>query len=930
MNLPAKSRLVFLVAFALLAGTVALYRPVLDSVFINYDDNKYVTDNPHVQAGLTWASVHWALTSNYAANWHPLTWISHMADCEVFGLNPHGHHFTSLLLHAVNSFVLFGLLMRMTGTLWRSAAVAALFAWHPLHVESVAWIAERKDVLSTFFFLLTLWAYAEYVRRRGNGGLEKARGQRSEVRGQKPEVRDQRSEVRGQKSEIRNQRSEVPSSIIHHPSSRFYVLALVLFALGLMSKPMLVTLPCVLLLLDYWPLRRFEGLFNKSKLKAFLPLLWEKLPFFGLAAVESVITMLAQKRGGSVVPLAAFTFDLRCLNALASYLLYVAKLVWPAHLAVIYPFHEEGLAASSAAGGVFLLSGTLVAVRFRKETPHVLTGWFWFVGTLVPVIGLVQVGEQAMADRYSYIPSIGFFVAICWSASELLKPWIFRKALLWTAAAALLAACIILTRQQLHYWRDSISLFEHAIAVTEKNSTAHATLGSALQTTNRVAEAVHHYELALEFCPVHALAHNNYGVILGRQGRFEDAVAHYEAALAAAPGSAEAHFNLANALNPSYVDPHAASSAAQNRRVDANQAREHYQAALRLDPERVDALVNWGNLELGQGRYDAARGHYEEALRVDPGSWLARFNFGNLLSTLGKTNEAIASFRQAAMRRPDDTETQVRLANLLIGTSQFEQAIDHLQRAVKLGRDDWSIHNNLCTALVRLGRMDEATRHVTEYLAHHPDNPAAHASLGKLFALQGDPEQAIAQYSEVVRLEPENAEGHHQLALLFERQGKRDEAVRQFTANAELKPQDAGAHYDLAVALVKAGETGAAVAQFRKALKLKPDWIPALNNLAWLLATDPSAELRSGGEAVELARRACELTGYKDALVLGTLDAALAEGGQFQEAIETAQKTCALAETAGNQKLANNARARLELYRAGKPYHERAAGGTTE
>lgn len=918
MRFRSENRPVLWASLMLLLATLAVYWPVLNCDFVNYDDNKYVTENPHVQSGLTLESLRWACTTSYAANWHPLTWLSHMVDCQRFGLKARGHHLTNLVFHLCNTLLLFGVLRRMTGAIWQSAMVAALFALHPAHVESVAWVAERKDVLSTFFFLLTLWAYARYAEVPGlKSDVWSVTGEECLGLGRKSEIRNEQPADRTHA----DQAASFP--VARRPSlssALYYLLALLFFALGLMSKPMLVTLPFLLLLLDYWPLRRFDLSTLNYQPSTLRRLLLEKLPFFALSALVSLVTMVVQGRGGSVVPLEVVTFDWRCLNALVSYLRYAGILLWPHNLAVIYPYSRGVPSWLAALAATFLVVFTLLALSFRRRAPYFPVGWFWFVGTLVPVIGLVQVGEQSMADRYTYIPSIGFFLLICWTIPQLLRSWPLRGPFLIIAAALVLSTCAVLTRRQLGYWRDSIALFEHAIAVTEDNSTAQATLGAALDARNRVDEAVRHYEIALQICPIHVLAHNNFGVALARLGRFDEAIAHYQAALETDPHNGEAHFNLANAFNPSYVDPRSGAGVGQSHRTDSEQAREHYRAGLRQNANRVEAHVNWGNLELAEGNYEQARAHYEDALQVEPRSWLAHFNLGNLLSTMGKTNEAIASFSQAVECRPGHPEAHIRLANLLAMQGQFKPAVPHFQIAVKLEPGNRLAWNNLGGALAKLGRLDEAARCLGELIRLDPNNPEPHSSLGKILVLQAKPEQAIAEYSEAVRLDPGNPKRHRQLALLLEQQGKREEAVRRFAVVAELEPQAPEAHYDLAVALVKIGKSEQAVAHLREAVRLRPDWVAALNNLAWLLATDARAELRNGAEAVKLAQRACELTGYKEARVLGTLDAAYAEAGQFKEAIETAQKTCELAQASGLKRVAETAQARLELYRAGKPY----------
>jgi protein O-mannosyl-transferase len=915
MRIRIENRPVLWASLALLLATLGVYWRVLSCDFINYDDFPYVSRNPHVHAGLTLQSLRWAFNIGYASNWHPLTWLSHIADCQVFGLQPRGHHLTNLIFHVANTLLLFGILKRMTGALWRSMMVAALFALHPAHVESVAWVAERKDVLSTFFFLLTLGAYAGYV--------EQSKVFRTVTSGPW-QVTEEKAEAHRHESEV--QGSKFPATILHPPSWFFYALALLCFILGLMSKPMVVTLPFVLLLLDYWPLRRFELSALEPRPRSLGSrlgsLLLEKAPFFALAILSSVVTILAQRRGGSVVPIEVIALDARCWNALVSCLRYAGKLFWPQNLAVIYPYVREWPSWLIGLAAAFVLGTTWLALKLRRQAPYLPVGWFWYLGTLVPVIGLVQVGEQAMADRYTYIPSIGFFLAIGWAIPQLLGKWPYRRSALAIGAALVLAACSTATCLQLRHWRDGISLFEHALAATENNAVAHATLGLALMDQGKLDQAVAQYEAALQISPDYSLAHNNLGVAFARLGRFDEAMAHYESALQLNPKDAEAHFNLANALNPGYVDTYAIADVVQNHRADAQRSREHYQAALDLYPHYVYARVNWGNLELTLGRPEAAIKQYQEAIRIDPLTALAHFNLGNALAKIGKTNDATVSYTRAVQIEPDDPEARFRLANLLASQDQFESAIPHYQRVLALKPDHFMACCNLGGALAKLGRLPEASRCFRETIRIRPEYPDGHAYLGQFLALQGNLEAATKEYSEALRLEPNDPDLHRQTALLLARQGSMKEAVSQFSAAAELRPQDPTAHYELGLAQAKIGNTDRAVEHFREAVRLKPDYVEALNNLAWILATHREAAVRNGTEAVRLATWAGVLTGYKEANVLSTLAAAYAEDGRFADAVDAAQQTCELALAAGRKELADTARARLKLYEAAKPYHE--------
>jgi len=535
---PVRFKLV--ICMFLIVATASVYGKVLSNDFVYYDDNVYVTENYHVQAGLSAEGLVWAFTSFHASNWHPLTWLSHMVDCELYGVKPKGHHLTNLLFHIVNSLLLFLLLSRVTGTLWRSAFVAALFALHPLHVESVAWIAERKDVMSTLFLMLTMLAYVRYVERPGL--------------------------VR-------------------------YVLVLLSFALGLMAKPMLVTLPFVLLLMDYWPLRRFRfqesGDDSKPKrdespntgFQGFPihRLALEKVPLLVVSAASSVVTFLAQQSGGSVVALVSFPLKARVANALVSYAGYIGKMILPHKLAVLYP-HPEAVPTWKTIGAcVLLLCLSGLAIRAGRRRPYLPVGWLWFLGTLVPVIGLVQVGSQAMADRYTYVPLIGLFIIVAWGVPDLLKGWSCRRIVLTVSTGMLLLGFMLYTPTQVSNWKNSTALFKHALHVNPNNYVAHNNLGNALAEQGKLDRAISHYSKALRIKPDYAKAHNNLGSALAKQGKLEEAIYYLAQALRVRPDYLEAHYNLGSALA---------------RQGKLHEAIGHFSEALRIRPDYADARRN--------------------------------------------------------------------------------------------------------------------------------------------------------------------------------------------------------------------------------------------------------------------------------------------------------------------------------------------------
>jgi protein O-mannosyl-transferase len=637
--------------FGLVLGT---FLPALSNGFVGFDDPDYVTENVHVQAGLTWESVQWAFRSTEAANWHPLTWLSHMLDCEFFGLAPWGHHLTSILLHAVSATLLFLLLRRMTGATWRSFIVAMLFGVHPLRVESVAWIAERKDVLSTVFWMLTLWAYSRYA-----------------------EGRMQNAECRTQNAAVRSP----PSRITFHVSrftfhvSRFYLLSLIFFALGLMSKPMLVTLPCALLLLDYWPLGRL-------RLETARRLVIEKLPFFLAAAAVSGVTFLVQKRGGAVVGGSPLTD--RVANAVVSYCRYLGKLFWPADLAAFYPRIDHWPIAVVAAAGLLLLAISVAAIALRRGQPYALTGWLWFLGTLVPVVGLVQVGAQSMADRYSYVPSIGIFLVLVWGAHELTCGWRYQGIGAAAIAAATALLCAGLTWQQISYWKDGESLFRHAILVTKDNYNAHHALGMALDRQGRVDEAIREYRESLREKDDYAEAHNNLGVDLAQQGRLDEGMSQFLAALKSKPGYADPHNNIGTTLEkqgrfdealaqfqaalrlrPNFPDAHYNLGVAFGRKGRSAEAASEFQRVLELKPDYAEAHNNLGVMLDRQGQADAAARQYAEAARLKPDYASAHYNLGVALARQGRLDQAISEFQETLRLKPDYTAAQSNLAAAL-------------------------------------------------------------------------------------------------------------------------------------------------------------------------------------------------------------------------------------------------------------------------
>lgn len=578
----------------LAAVTLAIYNPVNHHPFVNYDDDRYVTENAHVRQGLTASTITWALTSTEQANWHPLTWMSHALDCSLFRLNPAGHHFTSVLLHGVNVVLLFLILVWATGRFGPSLFVAALFALHPINVESVAWVAERKNVLCTTFFFLTLWAYGWYAQK---------------------------------------------------PGSKRYLAVVALFATGLASKPMVITLPFVLLLLDYWPLNRLAGA-SDPRIPSFLwpRLVLEKLPLLVLSLASAVITMQAQQAGGAVRSATQFPFGVRIANAIYAYEMYLWKMVWPVRLAPLYPHPGDALATwQVAAAALILITITAIVLRFRQHR-YLLVGWLWFLGTLVPVIGLVQVGDAAMADRYVYIPLIGVFVMISFGIAD----WAAQKKLgiaLMIAAAVVLVTLVISTHRQISYWESNVDLWSHALAVTQNNFIAEDNLGGALILEGREEEAHGHFENAARINPKDPMSRSNLGTYFQTHNQPREAVAQYQEAIALTsdPGLlAQTYANLGTT---------------QRSLGEDDEARKNYNQSLRLNKNQFNAWLGLGLLARKEGKLDEAISDLARSIELQPTAQ-ASFELGRTFAQAGRIPEAREAYRQALQIDPGFTEAQ--------------------------------------------------------------------------------------------------------------------------------------------------------------------------------------------------------------------------------------------------------------------------------
>ncbi len=689
--------------------TIGTLWPVLRSGFVLYDDDQYVTANDWVRRGLAWDGVRWALTASQAANWHPLTWISHMTDVSVFGLNPHGHHATNLLLHGVNVLLLFLLCRSLTREVWPSAWVAAAFAVHPAHVESVAWIAERKDVLSTAFGLATMIVYVSWTRR---------------------------------------------------PGALRYAVMLLLFAAGLMSKPMLVSLPLLLLLLDFWPLERVgtagtvaEGKEHPPRARSWTGLALEKVPLFLMAAASCLVTFLVQRAGGAVKSLETFPFGLRVENALVSYVRYLRMLVWPADLAVLYP-HPQSLPIGEVVGcGLFLALLSAGIFALRRKAPSLLTGWLWFLVTLLPVIGLVQVGNQALADRYTYLPFIGLFLGLAWGA-RMLQGSRTGRFLVRAAALAAVAAWALLAAIQVRFWHDSGTLFVHTLRATGDN----------------------------EFIAVNLAQYDI------QQGKPKDAISVLDGVFRTHPDSQSA---LINAGQASFI----------LGRLDV--AAGYFSRCLRLNPSHPTGLNNLARIRLLQGRFGESTHLYRAAIAADPRAADFREFFAMALLV---EEDPVGGEEQLARAAEIDPRS-ARYRDLRDQARAFRQD-PRSPSSEGLRRDLALLHRNVAAGLRDRGQTAEAEQHLRRAIGLVPQFTLAHLDLGTLLAQQNRMDEAAAEFEETLRLNPGVALAHNNLGYLLLLRGQREAAIEHYREALRLDPSLTLARNNLEKALRAAPPEG--------------------------------------------------------------------------------------------------------------------------
>ena len=607
-------RMVFIPALFLTIAILSTYWQVRNFDFINFDDKVYISNNQVVQEGLSADGVRWAFSTFHGANWHPVTWLSHLLDVSLYGMDAGKHHVVNLIFHIINTLLCFLLFFRMTNSLWPSAFIAMLFGIHPLHVESVAQVAERKDLLSTFFLFVTVWSYSVYVER---------------------------------------------------PRLITYLITLFLYALGLMSKPMLVTLPFVFFLLDYWPLNRYNASskvkfspYKKGRRHFYTFLIMEKMPFIMFSFFSCIITFFAQREGGAVGSIRSYPIDIRIANALSSYVRYLEKMVWPVDLSFFYPYLLQTDLWKTWIYGLVLLFVTLIIFQKRKTMPYLPVGWLWYIGTLVPVIGFVQVGGQSMADRYTYIPLIGPFIMIAWSFYMCGKQWAnSKKTLISVLSSSTVVVLMSMTWVQAGYWSNSISLFNHAIKVTEHNVIAHLNLGIVLFEEQKPREALTHFKEIIRIKPRYAEAYNNLGMVYLELGKIDKAMDHLQRALSINPNLEKAHNNMGVALE---------------KKGDYSGAITHYKEALRLNPNHVRSLYNIGVIYYKLEEFEKAMAYFQQVLKQDSAYSDAYNSIGVILFRVGKVNGAIRLINIALQIDPDNEFAEKNLNEILSKTEKIQ------------------------------------------------------------------------------------------------------------------------------------------------------------------------------------------------------------------------------------------------------------------
>lgn len=694
------------ICFFLTVSILVVYLQITQHEFINYDDNEYVSENRLVQKGLTSESICQAFSIETAGNWHPITILSHMLDYHMYGLQAGHHLLTNLILHIFNTIILFFLMKKMTKYVWRSAIVAMLFALHPVHVESVAWVSERKDILSMLFWLLTVWSYTCYVE----------------------------------------------SGNIKH-----YFQVFIFLVLGLMTKPMLVTLPFVLLLFDIWPLNRFKSA-DMSSTK----LIFEKLPLLIPVIISCAITLAYQKEGSALKTFASYPLTLRIENAIVSYITYTKKLYWPFDLSVFYPYPEKLSFQQISLSFSLLTIITIVSLFYLKKKSWLFTGWFLYIGMLIPVIGFVQVGSQAFADRYTYIPAIGIFIITVWFGAEFLSRYRQSKKIAAVFLSIAILLLIMLSRHQAAYWKNSVTLFKHALEVTDQNYLAHNNLGLALKQNGNIHEAIEHYRSALSIRPNYVLAHNNLGVALSEIGETEDVLSH---------------FSLAIKLMPEFIAPHINMASAFFDKRAFEKALEHCRNALKVDQDSVDLFIICGDALSAIGNPDEARARYQKALQLDPDSAKAHNHFGAFLLKQNDIDNAIVHFQIASKINPHDKKYSVNLQTILDLKRKLDTAVQEQLKKLETNPNDPRIHTLLGNLYDKTGKKEAAINHYEKALDNDPEFIPALSALALQHASKKEYDDAVFLFKKVLKIDANQPEIYYNIACLYSKQNQIENAL---------------------------------------------------------------------------------------------------------------------------------------------------------
>ena len=787
-----KQTLIIYIALAVV--TLAVYWQVRQFDFVNFDDVVYVKENRHVQSGITLDSVRWAFSTTHAEFWHPLTWLTLMVDYEIYGLKAGGYHVTNVILHILSTLLLFWLLNRMTGAVWKSAFVAAAFALHPLHVEPVAWISQRKDVLSALFWMLTLCLYVRYTE---------------------------------------------------NPVIRRYLAVLCTFLLALMSKPMVVTLPVIMILLDYWPLGRFaqrqEGIFR-----------WqfkEKIPFFILSAVFSVITIYTQSPGKQMPPVSRITGELlygvthlgtRISNALVYFVSYLEKIFWPHHLAVFYPFPETFPLMQVVGAALLILVISAVTIVTVKRRPFLLVGWLWFLIALLPVIGIIRKGFFAIADHYVYLPFIGIAIMTAWGIPSLIPSAETRKKVLFPLTIALLAVLTFLTWQQCAHWKNSFELFNHTARVTRDNYLAYTNRGNANVLLGRYQQAIEDCTKALQIKPDYSYAYFNRGFAYGKLGQYQRAIEDLTRGIRLKPDDGSGYFNRGNAYG---------------KLGQYQRAIEDYNLGIRLKPDKAEGYANRGDAYGALGQYQQAIENYNEAIRLKPVYAEAYYHRGHAYYRLGQKARAIQDYNEAIRLKPDFAEGYyINRGNIYNELGGYQQAVENYNKAIRLKPDDAEAYYNRGNVYYRNGRYQLAIEDYKKSIQLKPDHDKAYYNRGNAYMKFNQYQSAIQDYSKAMRINPQYVKAYNNRGIAYYRLKEPLLAIKDFDEAIRLKPDYAEAYFNRGNAYNELGQYQAAIENYSQSIRLKQDYVQAYDNRAnaYFITGDTASGCRDAKKAFEM------------------------------------------------------------------------------